>query len=74
MATTQYQQRVITVPRGQNVGHYIVNDLRQAQLLPQIDVKTIHPVRDAVNKTIVVTLEFLLTPKPVRPLKSLLNT
>lgn len=56
----QYQQKVITTPRGENVGYNILNNLKESLLLNRINIKTVLSQRDPINKSIVTTLEFSL--------------
>ena len=53
-----YQNKVITVPRGHNVGQTVIDHLEAIDLFDKIDIKTIYTVRDNVNKNKVVTLEY----------------
>ena len=53
-----YQQKVITTPRGENIGRNIINNLTECGLLKHIEVKTIITQRDPINKANVTTLEY----------------
>lgn len=52
------QQITIVVPRGQNVGRTIQHNLEHNNLRDCIDIETINPTRDIVNKRIVVDIEY----------------
>lgn len=53
-----YQQKVITTPRGQNVGQNILNNLISTGLYNHIDIKTVNTERDPINKAQITTLEY----------------
>ena len=55
---TNYQQKVITTPFGENVGRTIINNLKQSDLLHRIEVKTVNTVLDTVARAKVTTLEY----------------
>lgn len=57
---TKVQERVITVPRGQNIGKTVIKDLESNLLYKRVDIKTIHTVRDVINKVNIVTLGFII--------------
>lgn len=57
-----YQQKVITVPRGHNIGYTVLDNLTKTGLYNHIDIKTINTERDLVNKSNVVTLEYTYKP------------
>lgn len=56
------QTQVITVPRGHNVGQTIKDHLIQCNLYGCIDIKSINPVRNVVNKSVDVTLQYVYKP------------
>lgn len=52
------QNRVITTPRGTNLGRNIKNDLINAFLYGNIEVIGMDHTRDTVNKSIVTNIEY----------------
>lgn len=53
-----FQGRTITVPRGNNIGQAVIDDLNKCNLRDKIDIKTIFTERDPINKANVVHLEY----------------
>ena len=55
---SNYKNRVITTPRGVNLGENIKNDLIKAGLYNIIDIKTINTAFDRITKDKVTTVEY----------------
>jgi hypothetical protein len=57
-----YQNKVITIPRGKNIGRFINNFFVDLGIRDKIDIKTINTERDLVNRSNVATVEYSFKP------------